>query len=223
MRVLTEIGEQGLELGDKSVVLRPSMFAMTCLGGPERIVEVFAELHKQPALVEHMDFDPEGVRAAGDALSVRLFRRYWREMLFLSWEVLNACADGQDLVPFIGEPGQRYGSYRLGKVPAEAMLAMARSLMQHGCIGKVSSQDKGKSSGGEYSRSFEALQFVSLAVAHLGVTEAEAWNMTMTSFHGHWEAKHGKQQERRYEDEHTATMNWLAAVNAIRDGKKANE
>lgn len=220
MRVLTEIGEQGLELGDKGVVLRPSMYAMTCLGSPEEIVEKFAELHKPPTLVEHMPGDSIGAIAAGNDVSMRLVRRYWRQMLFMSWEVLNACADGQDLVPFIGEPGSRYGSYRLGPVPAEAMLALARNLMHHGCVGKSHKEDKGKSTGASYTRSFDALHYVSLAVAHLGVTEAEAWNMTMTSFHGHWEAKHGKQQERRYEDEHTATMNWLKAVNAIRDGAK---
>lgn len=220
MRVLTEIGEQGLSNGDRDVLLRPSLYAMTTLGSPTEIVEIFAEIYSQPAFIEHMPDDPAGVREAGDRMNVVIMRKHWRRMLFLSHEILNACANGESLVDFIGEPGERYGSYRLGKVPPEAMLALARSLMHHGCIGKATDQEKGKSSGGGYSRSFEALHYVSLAVAHLSLTEAEAWNMTMTSFQGHWEAKNGKQKERRYEDEHDSTMKWLKAVNELRDKKK---
>lgn len=220
MRVLTEIGEQGLSSDSRDVVLRPSLYAMTTLGSPTEIVELFAEIHGGPEFIEHMPGDPIGARDAGDRLNVSIMRKHWRRMLFLSHEIMNACAGGESLVEFIGEPGERYGSYRLGKVPPEAMLALARNLMHHGCIGKAVEPEKGKSSGGGYSRSFEALHYVSLAVAHLGLTEAEAWNMTMTSFQGHWEAKHGKQKERRYVDEHDSTMNWLKAVNALRDKKK---
>lgn len=216
MRVLTEIGEQGITLGEREVVFRPSFHAMTRLGDPERIVEVFAALHEGPTMIEHMPGDGEGVRLAGDKISITQFRRHSREMLFLAWEVLSACSN-EDVSDVIGEPGSRYGSYRLGPVQPEIMLAMARSLMLHGCIGKTVDQKKGKSSGGEYVRAFEALQYVSLAVAHLGITEGEAWNMTMTSFQGHWEAKHGKQKERRYVDEHESTMSWLASINAVRD------
>lgn len=219
MRVLTEIGEQGLTFGEREVKLRPSFYAMTQLGNPEEIVELFVEIHKPPALVEHMDWDPASVRQFGDAVSVNRVNRYFRDMLFLSWQVLTACAD-EDISDLIGGPGTRYGSYRLGKVSPEIMLAMARSLMHHGCVGKAVQADKGKSSGGDYSRNFDALSFVSLAVAHLGLTEAEAWNMTMSSFQGHWEAKHGKQKERRYVDEHVRTMEWLKAVNKMRDKKQ---
>lgn len=219
MRVLTEIGEQGITVGDREVKFRPSFYAMTKLGDPERIVELFVDLHKQPVIIQHEDWDGPGIRAAGDQISVTQIRRHWRDMLFLSWEVLTACTD-EDVSDVIGCPGARYGSYRIGKVDPEIMLAMARSLMHHGCVGQAHKNEKeggGTSSGGSYVRAFEALQYVSLAVAHLGLTEDEAWNMTMSSFQGHWEAKHGKQKERRYVDEHVKTMEWLASINAIRD------
>ena len=222
MRVLTEIGEQGLTLPDgRSVVLRPSFYAMTRLGDPARIVEVFAEIHQPPVLVEHMDFDLDSVKLAGDAISVTRLHRYWRSMLFLSWEIICACAE-EDVTAFIGEPGSRYGSYRLGQVSPEIMLALARSLMQHGTIGPIAKaveHAEKAPANAVYVREFEALKFVSKAVAHLGVTEGEAWNMTMSSFAAHWEAKFGEQKEARYADEHTRTMDWLARVNAKRQPK----
>ena len=223
MRIITEIGEQGLTLGERTVKLRPSFHAMTLLGEPEEIVEKFVALHKPPPLIEHFEFDGDGVKYAGDRVNHDTINRYFREMLFLSWEVITACAGEQDVTPFIGEPGARYGSYRLGKVPPEAMLALARNLMHHGCIGKPqpeTGEKKGTHSGGEFVRAFEALKFVSLAVAHLGVTEAEAWDLTLTGFQAFWEAKHGKQQERRYVDEHVKTMAWLAEINKLRDPQR---
>lgn len=217
MRVLTEIGEQGITIGERELLLRPTLYAMTTLGTPEEIVELFTKLYQRPALIEHMTGDTDGAQFAGDIYNLTLARRYWREMLFLSWQVITACAGDADPAYFIGEPGQRYGSYRLGKIPAEQMLLLARSLMYHGCVGRSHDEGKGASTGGVYSPAFDALHYVSLAVAHLGMSEDDAWHMTMSSFQAHWEAKHGKQKERRYESEHDATMNWLKAVNAIRD------
>lgn len=218
MRVLTEIGEQGITIGERELLLRPSLYAMTTLGEPEEIVDLFTELYRAPPFIEHMPGDSAGVQLAGDTYNVTLARRYWREMLFLSWRVICACAESpEETAFFIGEPGQRYGSYRLGKVPAEQMLVLARSLMYHGCIGKSHDEGKGASDGGSYSRAFDALHYVSLAIAHLGMSESNAWSMTMSGFQAHWEAKHGKQKERRYESEHDATMDWLKAVNKLRD------
>ncbi|QMP23934.1 hypothetical protein DDSR119_16 [Pseudomonas phage DDSR119] len=224
MHIITEIGEQGITIGEKTYILRPSFRAMTRLGEPDEIVEIFAAIHKPPNFIEHMEWDGVGVRSAGDTVSRTVFKRYWLEMLYLSRDVMIACCD-EDLTPAIGEPGSRYGSYRIGPVSPEIMLAMARSLMQHGCIGPVAkavqrSERSGSKSG--YTREFNALGFVSKAIANLGVTESDAWNMTMSSFHAHWEAKYGEPKEARYVDEHEATMSWLAKVNAIRDKGKTN-
>jgi hypothetical protein len=227
MRVITAIGEQGLEHPDGlAALLRPSFYAMTQLGDPSRIVEVFADLHRRPGLIESMPFDTEGAKAQAERVNAQILRRHWRDMLFLSWEVMNACSE-DDLAPFIGEPGSRYGSYRLGPVSPEVMLALSQSLMQHGVIGPMPKEmadpeavKEAKQKAGNYTPEFDAMSFVSKAIAHLGLSEAEAWNLTLTGFAAHWEAKFGEPKEKRHSSEHDATMNWLEKVNALRDKRK---
>lgn len=225
MRVITAIGEQGLELPDgRKAKLRPSFYAMTQLGEPRDIVEKFARLHSVPQLSQSMSFDTDGAKILNQEINRKILKDHWLEMLFLSWEVLTACSD-DDLKPFIGEPGSRYKSYRPGLVPFEIMLALARSLLQHGIIGPIpeksqaqidfeATQPRDKS---KYTQEFHAINYVGKAVAHLGVSEAEAWNMTLTGFAAHWEAKYGQPKERRHSEEHDETMVWLAKVNAIRN------
>lgn len=226
MRVITAIGEQGLQHPDGTgVVLRPSMYAMTRLGEPEDIVAKFVTLHAPAPLAKSSEGDSIGVIAAINAENKRRMRDHWREMLFLSWEVLNACADDADLVPFIGEPGTRYASYRFGPVPMEVMVELARSLMQHGTIGpikhiKPADPDAPKNPD-KYVPGFDALLFVSKATAVLGMSEAEAWAMTMTSFAAAWEAKFGENKQERHSQEHDDTMAWLAKVNSKRESKAA--
>jgi hypothetical protein len=227
MRVITAIGEQGLEHPDgRTALLRPSFYAMTQLGDPARIVEVFADLHRQPQLVQSMPFDSDGAKDQAARVNLSILRRHWRDMLFLSWEVMTACSD-DDLTPFIGEPGSRYGSYRLGPVKPEVMLALAQSLMQHGVIGPMPKEmadpeavKEAKQKAGNYTPEFDAMSFVSKAIAHLGMSEPEAWNLTLTGFAAHWEAKFGEPKEKRHSSEHDATMNWLEKVNALRDKNK---
>jgi len=223
MRVITAIGEQGLSHPDgRQALLRPSFYAMTQLGTPERIVELFAELHRAPPLIQSMSFDTIGAREQAHRVNLQLIRRHWRDMLFLSWEVMTACSD-DDLTPFIGEPGSRYGSYRLGPVNPEVMLALARSLMQHGVIGplpKSKPEADAPKKQGTFTKKFDALPFVSKAIAHLGLSEGEAWNLTLTGFAAHWEAKFGENKQERYSEEHDSTMNWLEQVNKLRPPKR---
>jgi hypothetical protein len=108
------------------------------------------------------------------------------------------------------------------------MLVMARSLLQYGLIGpmvekseeaKKEEADKPRDRS-KFSKEFDALAFVSRAVTHLGMSEAEAWNMTVTSFSAHWQAKYGEHKEKRHSEEHDSTMKWLAKVNELRDARK---
>lgn len=223
MRVITQIGEQGLEHPDgRCAVLRPSLYAMSSLGTPEQIVEKFSELHSSPSFMTFDESGSYGVKLAGMEVNKQRMRDHWRAMLYLSWEILTACSE-HDLSPFIGEPGERYASYRLGPVPPEAMLALARSLMQHGIIGPMPKKQNGdpvQPAKSKYTPKFDALSFVSKAVAHLGFSEADAWNMTMTSFAANWEAKFGENKQERHSEEHDDTMAWLAKVNEQRKPKQ---
>lgn len=223
MRVITAIGEQGLQRQDGSgVVLRPSMYAMTRLGEPEEIVAKFVALHAPADLVQPAADDSFGVRLGIQAENKRRMRDHWRSVLFTAHEVMTACTD-DDLTPFIGEPGSRYASYRLGPVPVEAMVEMARSLMQHGTIGPIRKpaavDPDAPKDPSKLTAKFDALFFVSKAVAVLGMSESEAWNMTMSSFAAAWEAKFGENKQERHSEEHDQTMAWLAKVNEKRTTK----
>lgn len=227
MRVITAIGEQGLTHPDgREVVFRPSLYAMSQLGTPKEIVELFAAIHEPPRLVESMSFDTEGQKAAAERINVKAMKDHWLHMLFLSWQVMYACAD-VDPAPFIGEPGSRYRSYRLGLVDPEVMLVIARSLLRHGLVGPTAQRtpEELKEAAEQHGErrgmvEFDALEYVSKAVTHLGLSESEAWNMTITSFGAHWAAKYGEHKEKRHSTEHDQTMRWLAAVNKVRDAKK---
>lgn len=228
MRVITSIGEQGLELSDgREAKLRPSFYAMSQLGSPSEIVEKFVAIHSGPTLAVPMHFDTEGSKVVANSINVRIRNKHWRDMLFLSWEIMQACCD-DDLTPFIGSPGARYGSYRMGAMPAVDMLVFARALMRHGVIGPMPKKtieqleaeaqlprDKSK-----FTQEFHAINYVSKAVSHLGVSEAEAWDMTLTGFAAHWESKYGEPKEQRHSEEHDDTMSWLKKVNELRPPKK---
>lgn len=223
MRALTTIGEVGLEHPDgRTVLMRPSLYAMSSLGTPEEIVAKFAAIHSAPTLMTFDASDAPGVVLAGMQVNRQRVRDHWRQSLFLAREIMGACTE-QDLAPFIGEYGERYNSYRMGPVPVEAMIVIARSLMQHGVIGpmpKPRGDDEPRQKS-DYTPGFDALTFVSKAIAHLGMSEAEAWNMTMSSFAAHWHAKFGEQKEQRHSAEHDDTMRWLQAVNKEREKQKA--
>lgn len=227
MRVITAIGEQGLTHPDgREVVFRPSLYAMSQLGTPKEIVELFAAIHERPYLIESMPFDAPGQIAAAEVVNRKIVRDHWLNMLFLSWQVMYACAD-VDPTPFIGEPGTGYKSYRPGLVDPEIMLVIARALLRHGLVGPVANKppeqleaEAAEHQGKRGIVEFDALEYVSKAVTHLGMSEAEAWNMTITSFGAHWAAKYGEHKEKRHSEEHDNTMKWLAAVNKVRNSGK---
>lgn len=224
MRVITSIGEQGLELTDgRCAKMRPSFYAMTQLGEPSEIVEKFVVIHSGPDQVQDMRTDTDGAKALSSQINQRLSRKHWRDMLFLSWEIMQACSE-EDLTPFIGCPGSRYGSYRMGPMPASDMLVFARALMRHGVIGpmpkktaeQLEAEAKLPRDKSKFTQEFHAINFVSKAVSHLGVSESEAWDMTLTGFAAHWQAKYGEQKEQRHSEEHDDTMAWLKKVNEKR-------
>lgn len=63
-----------------------------------------------------------------------------------------------------------------GFVRPEERIILARHMLTHGVIGAL----EGKP-GGEPLKEFRAADFVALAVAHLGLGVADAWDLTMTS------------------------------------------
>lgn len=198
--VLTEIGEIGIQTDSGEYKLRPSLYAMTQLGDPKEIVRVFASVMSEQPHTEQFD----------DALAV-----------------IYACS-GDDLSGLFGgyeatEKGLRYVP---GTAPVEHVLPLARCLMKHGVTGALKELPRKAGEDPEYVKEFDARAHVSLAIAHLGMSSADAWQMTMTEIVGALRAKFPPADSDAPGaraptlEEHQATMEWFEEVERLRAAKQ---
>lgn len=118
--------------------------------------------------------DPVGVM-------VTLFEGSARDQFNAALDVLQACSD-EDISDFTGHMGSRWGTWVCGLIPFANLVPLARSLIMHGVVGVVPELPKLADEVGAYTPKFEPREFVALAVAHLGLNESEAWNLTVTGF-----------------------------------------
>lgn len=156
--ILTEIGEVGLHVGDCVHRLRPSLYAMSKLGTPKEIVELYASV-------------------MGES----------KTLLLDALAVVQACS-GEDLSEVIGYCDHRL-KLVLRRAQPEDLVVIARHLLQHGIIGVLPAQPRPHDAEVEYSSEFNAREYVALAMAHLSLSERDAWNLTMTGFLGAMRAK----------------------------------
>ncbi len=161
MAAITEIGEIGIAAAGRYVVLRPSLRAMAALGAGSEIVRKFVDLYAPP---------PDWPHAA---------KPWARDRFFLALEVLDACTD-ETLDDLTGHMGSRWGTWVAGPIPPEHVVALAQSLMRYGVVGVVPELEGPKDDN--YSTEFVPRELVATAVAHLGMREDDAWNLTVTSF-----------------------------------------
>jgi hypothetical protein len=63
-------------------------------------------------------------------------------------------------------------------MPVAELVILARHLMKHGIVGTAKPSD----GGGEYSATFDPSEYVDAAVIHFGISQVEAWSLTMTQF-----------------------------------------
>lgn len=196
--ILTDIGEIGVHAGDSTYVLRPSLYAMSQLGDPSEVVNIFAVVTGDV---------PEQLKD---------------EQFRLAVSVIYACAE-DDLSHVFGH--YNYINDRFQYVPGiadqEHVLPLARCLLKHGLIG-IDENDSEPEEG--YTPVFEARKHVAAAMAHLGMTERDAWNVTMTSLLGAFKAlspEKEKEKKRHPSKESVAeTMAWFEAVEAARAKKQ---
>lgn len=190
------------------VVLRPSLYAMTQIGSPAYIVEVYATVMAEGYI--------------GRAEEIQLSCAY---------EVLMACVD-QDITRLIGtyehEPVLDRFVYVPGLIPQKELIHLARCLVRHGVTGDVEPlpSEEGEDSEEDYVSEFNARAHVANAVAHLGMSEREAWNATMTGLIEALRAKFppitkdekGKQKSTKppTSAEYDAAMEWADRVEAKR-------
>lgn len=208
MRALTAIGEVGIETGGRSYLLRPSLFSMSQIGSPADIIEA-------TALLLAPEPGPE---------NPFILKRFRKERFEWALTVMYSCAGEQDLGDLIGGmvPGRGRINYSPGAMPPHSIVAIAQGLIRHGILGDVENDSE---PGGETMSEFHAQEYVSAAIAHLGLSESDAWNMTMTSFVNVMKSKFPRKPGETVAKPLTgaevdATMARLAEINKLRSGKR---
>ncbi|EHL37299.1 gp17 protein [Salmonella enterica subsp. enterica serovar Montevideo str. ATCC BAA710] len=112
--------------------------------------------------------------------------------------------------------------FRPGAIPIEDVIHLARHLILHGVMGDQPPEEF-EGEKGEYSDKFDVRSFVYTAVAHLGMSESDAWNMTMTSFRAAMNAKFPQKEKAKVptQEKYDEVMDWaeqMLAMDAQRHG-----
>lgn len=186
MTPLKEIGECLISAGDSEYFFRPSLINMTRIGDPADIVQTLYDLHNDEA----SEMVRQAISAYGTVpewLATHLTApQYGRKAIFAAMTVLQACC-AEDVGNLVGEivPG-RSGKwafvYCKGKMAAAEMIIVARSLIVHGIVGKAKIRKLQRHESENASSEFNAFEYISAARTHLGMSRAEAEQLTMTEF-----------------------------------------
>lgn len=137
--------------------------------------------------------------------------------------VIYACTDDDvsDLFGYIDENLQ----YVRGAAHIQHIVPLARCLLRHGMIGVSTEPARPPSKEPEYTTSFSARDHVAMAMAHLGMSEAEAWDMTMTSLVSALKSKfppldNEPGSKAPTAEQNAATMDWFDRVEAARKARQ---
>lgn len=215
MQAITDIGQAEIRAGGRRIFLNPSFLAMSRIGAPEEIVEAFVTVHGGH-YPDHMISNVDVMRSVQ--------ARCYADMVATAAKVVQAACD-DDITRIIGAysvTAKGKLSYRPGLLPVTHVIQLARHLIRHGVVGDQPQEAVSKGEG-EYSGKFDARSFVYMTVAHLGMSESDAWNMTMTSFRAAMNAKYPQKEAAKIptEQHYDEAMDWaekMFALDAQRNG-----
>lgn len=193
--IITDIGQVGISTPNGQYKLTPSLAAIASLSNP---VELYAEL-----------VSPETPHE-------------WRVQV--AHDVIIACSDNKDIRQHLGlrrkgkprlRKGVLYTTYSSNYVDDTHAVCIAESLLYHGMVGKV--EHKSAPSEDSYTNEFKPVEWMASAVAHLGVSEADAWQMTMTSLLTALKTKFPPSEKEKARANHTpeakaAHDEWYASI-----------
>lgn len=220
-------GQFAVVVDGRRYVFNPCFAAMAKIGSDRELVEYFATIHggKYPS---RLPADPD--------LRNRIMARCYGEMVQSSIHILKCCSD-DDITALVGEcrftPAGKLRQ-KPGLMPTEDIITLAQHCMYHGLIGDGPEEDTGEIREGEYKPTFNVLEFVYSAVAHLGLSESEAWGMTMTGYRAAVRAKmppEAKNEKRRpdaaidkkaYDDGMQAARKALERMEKLKQKKARN-
>lgn len=180
----TYAGELSITWRGRDYLFRPSLAAMSELGEPEHILNLLNR-----------------VQAHGN------------NGFIAALSVLSACyvGDREDIAPLVGFFKDVRGRLRyvMGVLPLQNVHVLGAKLAIAGIVGAP----KPRSSGGKPMTAFDPSEFVGAAQAHLGLSSAEAWALTMVEFQRSMDAKfpeaEGKRDQQPSEEEAQATVDHI--------------
>lgn len=185
-------GEVGIDWGEHHLVFRPSLCAIASLGEPEELVGMLQRAQRNDKL---------GFMTA--------------------YRALCACYGGDiDIDRLTGVFREVRGRLRFvqGAMPYQDVHVLGVKLLVNGMIGKPRLSE---AKGGPAATSFDPAEYVASAVAHLGMSYAEAWDMTMLELQRVIEAKQPKKDAPTMKDaaEMESKIKAIRAAKAKREGK----
>ena len=157
--VITNIGQVAIKTPSRTFILTPSLASISKLKNPIETYTILNTLEQATS-----------------------------ELLQSAYDVLLACSDSDEIKKYfgrqlIGKPvvrgnkiTKKYTDVFIDEIHA---VCIARSLIHHGMVGDVKTDRPSKES--DYSSEFDPLDWVSAIIAHLNMSERDAWQMTMTS------------------------------------------
>lgn len=158
MKPLLSIGQQAIRFNGKSYTFTPTFRNIASIGDPEEIV-----LNYETLIDPHCDI----VAACN-----------------ISHEVMSCCAESELPHDLLWDVTGSWSGDRVvmkkGKASLIAQILMAADLLFSGMVGspfKMKEQPNKKR-----MTEFNASEFVGAAVAHLGMDNGSAWDMTMVDF-----------------------------------------
>lgn len=194
MRALTAIGEIGITAKSRDFLFRPSLYAMSLLDDP---VKSFADIHS-----------PVNDRNSAN------------KRFLAAIEIMQVCCE-QDITELIGQTGSRPDRWMPGLINHKICVMLASSLIRNGIVGPEAEEENLDAPPKKYSEKFDPANIVALAIAHLGMSEQDAWNMTVTGFVMAMRAKFPPPPSTRPTlKEYDKMMEWLEKVNAAEKAQK---
>ena len=159
-------GEIGITAEGREYIFRPSFRKVAELGSPEHIVQLFTDVQVPDAKGFLSSLSVmHHFSVCGEEEAFKLLG-YHREV----------CGRMRYVRGAIREPGD--------------IQVLAKSLMDNAMIGKAIGSKKGNP-----ATRFDVSEFTGAAVAHLGMSNADAWDMTMMEFQSAIKAKIGEPEE----------------------------
>ncbi|CNJ18961.1 Uncharacterised protein [Yersinia aldovae] len=184
MTPMLDIGEMLLSDTERQqdYFFRPSLKNMTRIGAATEIVEMYAVLNGSE--LSQVLTPAINANLPASLMPSKAIKQCSDHILAAAIRVIEACCDSP-VAEIIGEfKGWRNCIvYRPGKVSKEAVITIARELIEHGVIGKVKIRKLQKNEGKiDYSSEFNSMDYINSARIHFNMSRTEAEQLTMTEF-----------------------------------------